>query len=164
MGNQQILLLVMSVIIVGVLISLGISLFLTQSYIANRNAMSAEMTTYIPYMTKYCETSKMLGGAGDKSGLIDASLVTIARLSGNIGFNGPNYSTTGENGEFRIISVRARDFPAFTFITIVVKGLGKHIKAGKHPVVTASITIVQIKATKKITETHTVAVSDAAGW
>lgn len=164
MGNQQILLLVLSVIIVGVLIALGISLFLTYSYTTNRNAMTSEMTTYIPYLEKYCTTSKMLGGAGDKTGLIDGTLVTIARVASYIGFNGPNYSTTGENGEFRLISVRARDFVSFTYITVVMQGLGKHIRAGKHPMITASIVIVQIKSTKRITENHTVTASDAVGW
>jgi len=140
MGTQQILLLVIGMIMVGIMISVGIAMFINHEYNSNKNAMASEMATYPPYVIRYWLTIKMLGGAEK-----DAAMLTKEKIAGYLGFMGANYSNTSENGEFRISSI--------TGTTVVLKGLGKETRLGKHPLVTATVNLA--------TETFTTTVSVA---
>ena len=64
MGTQQMLMIALGVIIVGVAVAVGITMFVNQGYAANREALASEMATYPPSVLRFWRASKILGGAG----------------------------------------------------------------------------------------------------
>jgi hypothetical protein len=169
MGIQQILTVVLGVIIVGIMILVGISIFNTHAYVSNKNALISELTTYPPFAAKFCKTSSQLGGALNSNGMIQGNLVTKESISGYIGFGGSNYSTSSENGESRLISVRVRDTASETQVTIIIRAMGNALRKGKHPQVTTTLTVIQNKVTtsasyKKVTDSVSLTTADAASW
>jgi len=128
MGTQQILLIVLSVIIVGVAIAVGITMFSNQAYNSNQQAVSSELQNYAAQVAQYYKVPKGMGGAGQ-----DSSFVTVASVANFIGFKGADYSTTTDNGEFRVISTAGN--------TVTLKGLGKEKKGTNYPLVTSTIDI-----------------------
>jgi len=128
MGTQQLLLIVLSVIIVGVAIAVGISMFSGQAYNSNVQAVAAELTNYAALVMQYWKTPASMGGAGQ-----NISNVTVVSIANYIGFSGANNSITTDNGEFRVNNVSG------TVITL--KGFGKEKKGDNHPMVTTTIDV-----------------------
>jgi len=126
MGTQQLLLIVLSVILVGVAISVGINMFSSQAYLSNQQAMSAELTNYSTLLIQYYKTPVSMGGAG---GIIGNVTTTLA--ANYIGLTGANSSATSDNGEFRLISLSGN--------VITLKGLGKEKKGGNYPLITTTV-------------------------
>jgi len=143
MGTQQILLVVMSVIIVGIMIMVGITMFNAQAYSSNKRALASEMLTYPPYVFKYWETSKLLAGAGKEE-----ANVTIPRVASYIGFTDTLYSLTSENGEFRVILATGQ--------SVGLRGIGNATKNGKHPMITTRINL--------LTKKYTISSGEIEGW
>jgi hypothetical protein len=143
MGTQQMLMLVITMIVVGIAITIGITMLINQGYNSNKEAMASELTTYQPLILRFWIVTKLMGGAAG-----DINFLTMEKLSNYIGFTGPNYSTVSANGEFRIINITGR--------VVTIKGLGVETKGTKHPMVTGTINVV----TKSITTT----LGDATGW
>jgi flagellar basal body-associated protein FliL len=67
MGTQQILLIVLSVIIVGVAIAVGISMFNSQSYNSNKTAIASDAQSFATQAVQYYKTPESQGGAGGKA-------------------------------------------------------------------------------------------------
>lgn len=126
MGTQQILLLVLSVIVVGVSISVGITMFANQSYNANQQAVASELQNYGVLVLQYYKTTKAQGGAGQ-----DSTNISIDVMSTFMGFSGENHSVVSENGEFRIMSLNGS--------VLTLKGLGTEIRESKRPLVTTRV-------------------------
>jgi hypothetical protein len=66
MGTQQILLIVLSVIIVGAAIAVGITMFNNQSYSSNKAAIAADAQNFASQVVQYYKTPASQGG-GDRS-------------------------------------------------------------------------------------------------
>ena len=64
MGTQQILLIVLSVIIVGIAVAVGITMFNTQAQNANRQALVADANNFASQMIAYYKTPTSHGGGG----------------------------------------------------------------------------------------------------
>ena len=64
MGMQQILLIVLSVIIVGVAIAVGITMFRTQAVNANRQAIANDLNNFAASAMAYYKTPESMGGGG----------------------------------------------------------------------------------------------------
>jgi hypothetical protein len=143
MGTQEMLMIALGVIIVGVAVAVGITMFINQGYNANKRALASEMTTYPPTLERYWSASKLLGGAG-----ADSAEVTTTSVAGYLGFSGPNNSQSSDNGEFRVISVNGT--------VVVIKAVGVGDRGGRHPVVITTIDLA--------TNTIDTAFADAAGW
>ncbi len=127
MGTQQLLLIVLSVIIVGIAIAVGISMFANQSFISNRQAIAAELTNYASLVIQFWKTPMSMGGAGQLIGN-----VTRSNIANYIGFGGaPNFSVTSPNGEFRVINV--------TGSIVTLKGKGSEKKGDSYAIVTTTI-------------------------
>ena len=120
MGTQQILLIVLSVIIVGAAIAVGITMFNNQSYASNKTAIAADAQNFATQVVQYYKTPLSQGGA-DKT----MANMTDAKIGDFIGWQGT--TTTNENGTFTIGKVVASD----TLVTIT--GIGKEVKNGKNP-------------------------------
>lgn len=128
MGTQQMLLLVLGVIIVGIAVAVGITMFVNQSYNSNKESLAAEMVTYPPTVLRFWRSSKLLGGAGG-----DVNEVSPSRVANYLGWTGANMSQRSDNGEFRLIGA--------TGTRVVLRAQGTDSKGNKHPIVTTRISL-----------------------
>jgi len=128
MGTQQILLLALSVIIVGISISVGIAMFSNQSYNNNCQSVALELQNYSVQVLEFWLMPISLGGVGK-----NYSLITKERLSLYIGFDENAFSHTSESGEFKIVSIADS--------SIVLRGLGSELRNNKKPIVTSTINV-----------------------
>ena len=126
MGTQQILLIVLSVIIVGVAIAVGITMFSNQAYNANQQAVSGELQNYASQVIQFYKTPTSQGGAGQ-----DSTNVTIANVATFIGFTSDDDGLSTDNGEFRVTAASGN--------SVTLKGLGKELKDAKNPLVTTTV-------------------------
>ncbi len=65
MGQQQLLLIVLGVIIVGIAVVVGINVFTASSTQANRDAVIADMTNLASLAQQYYRKPQALGGGGN---------------------------------------------------------------------------------------------------
>jgi hypothetical protein len=128
MGTQQMLMIVLSVIIVGIAAAIGITMFINQGYNANKEALASEMVTYPPTILRFWRSSKLLGGAGG-----DVNEVSTSRVANYLGWTGPNFSQTSDNGEYRLIGA--------TGTRVVLRAQGVERRGSKHPIVTTRINL-----------------------
>jgi|UPI000364C764 hypothetical protein len=101
MGMQQILLIVLSVIIVGAAVAVGITMFSTQAVNANRSAVLMDLNTFGAAAIAYYKTPTDQGGGGHS---FEASCDSVGYYLAN------NYSTTGktitnDNGDVYTLSI-----------------------------------------------------------
>jgi len=99
MGTQQILLIVLSVIIVGAAIAVGITMFNSQAYSANKSSLAADAQSFATQVVQYYKTPKSQGGAG-KDATTEGNLWTPDLIGKYIGWD--NASTRTESGNFTI--------------------------------------------------------------
>lgn len=134
MGTQQILLIVLSVIIVGAAIAVGITMFNNQSYSANKSAIAADAQNFASQVVQYYKTPASQGGAGG-----DMSKMTAENIGTFIGWGAVENSTdpstlTNENGTYIISEINTTDK------TVKITGFGKEVKGGKKPKIVTTIT------------------------
>ncbi len=98
MGTQQILLIVLSVIIVGIAVAVGITMFNAQSVNSNRNACIADMNNFAASALAFYKTPTSHGGAGSTIGNVVDS--TVCNYIG-VGYTAPNQLST-DNGTYTI--------------------------------------------------------------
>ena len=98
MGTQQILLIVLSVIIVGVAIAVGISMFNAQSYNSNKTAIAADAQQYATQIVQYYKTPTSQGGGSNA--LPSADATGAATLGNFLGWGGA--TTSNENGSYTV--------------------------------------------------------------
>ncbi|MCK9335440.1 MAG: hypothetical protein M0Q99_09020 [Candidatus Cloacimonetes bacterium] len=133
MGTQQILLIVLSVIIVGVAIAVGISMFNSQAYNANKTAIAADAQSFGTQVLQYYKTPESQGGAGG-----DSAKMTVANVAGYLGFNEDETGGAGsthisnENGTYGLSVVAAG-----TDITIT--GIGTATRGGTNPKIVTTV-------------------------
>lgn len=75
MGTQQILLIVLSVIIVGIAVAVGISMVNTQSAAADQQAIAADLQSFGAQVLAYLKTPASMGGGGAAIAAADASAI-----------------------------------------------------------------------------------------
>ncbi len=138
MGTQQILLIVLSVIIVGVAIVIGISMFNRQAYNANAAAIAADAQTFATEVVQYYRTPVSQGGAMGANGQPLSTgegapwekSVVLARL-GEVEVDGEFSSIGNENGSFSISE--------FTDTKVIIIGIGNSERNGKNPKIETTI-------------------------
>jgi len=137
MGTQQLLLIVLGVIIVGIAIAVGITIFNNQAYNANANALTSETTNYASSVLQYWKTPISQGGAGR-----DIANMTSAKIATFIGFTGADNTLETENGSFK---VEGGADP------VTIYGLGTEKKSCKYPLVTTTVVLDPGTVTSNIT-------------
>jgi hypothetical protein len=118
--------LVIGVIIVGVAIALGITMFMGAAYKANVQAITSELTGMRSQADQYWKLPSDLGGAG-----LNITRTNINSLGRIMGFEESDDGVIfykSDNGEYRLTSLTE------TEVTIVC--LGKESKGGKFPFLT----------------------------
>lgn len=130
MGTQQILLIVLSVIIVGVAIAVGISMFNSQAYNANKTAIASDAQAFAAQVLQWWKTPQSQGGAGgvEPTGE-DVDMVQI--ITDYLGLNGEN--AINENGGYAITSANGT--------TVVITGRGTAVRNDMRPQIETTITL-----------------------
>ena len=101
MGGQQLLLILLGVLLVGVAIAIGISLFADNAVMHSRDAITNEMIRLAARAQQYYRTPQsMMGGGHSFSGLDDIKLLTSAS-TGVVA----NYSLTNEGNSITLTGV-----------------------------------------------------------
>ncbi|MCK4359443.1 MAG: hypothetical protein KAW92_12020 [Candidatus Cloacimonetes bacterium] len=132
MGTQQILLVVLSVIIVGVAVAVGITMFGTQAENANRQAVLGDLQNFGSSAMGFYKTPTGMGGGG--SGTPGFALAALCKY---IGFTtGGLYSN--DNGGYTLTRTSA------TVIKIV--GLGTEVGQDGSGKVKATLTVTATNA------------------
>ena len=133
MGTQQVLLIVLSVIIVGIAVAVGISMFNTQAQNANRTAVLGDLQNFGSAAMGFFKTPKAMGGGGNGIPGFGTTIELARTTAGRyIGFDAAG-TLTNDNGTYTL------EFTSAILITIV--GLGQETgQDGANPV-EATLTI-----------------------
>lgn len=137
MGTQQILLIVLSVIIVGVAIAVGISMFNNQAYNSNKTSIASDAQSFAAQVVQYWKTPQSQGGAGN-----DPANLTTAKIANFLGWTaGVNGAAVGQtSNENGFYSISAIDLTAGDE-KVTVTGYGTAEKNGTGPSISTVITL-----------------------
>jgi hypothetical protein len=108
MGQQQLLLIILGVIIVGIAIAVGLTMFTAQSVGANRDAIIADMTNLAANAYQHWVSPETMGGGGGNyaSYVIPPSLVTNENGIYSVGtVNATSITFTGLSAQYTTDSV-----------------------------------------------------------
>ena len=144
MGTQQILLIVLSVIIVGAAIAVGIDMFNRQDYSSNRSAAAADVQLFLTQVLQYYKMPLALGGLGND---IDNAEDDDA-IAGYIGWGDDN-PMTNDNATYLVVlpeSTTGDDH------IVDIKAICRSELNDKRPVVHGRITFPEGKITSRVDE------------
>ena len=136
MGTQQILLIVLSVIIVGAAIAVGIQMFNAQAYSANKSAIAADAQSFASQIVQYYKTPTSQGGAGGTLALGDEE-----KIANFIGWGSTTegeettYTMDNDNGKYLIAAVEDGA------TTVTIYGLGNEDNGTNKPAIMTTITL-----------------------
>ncbi len=119
MGQQQLLLIVLSVIIVGIAVVVGINMFSSQSYASNADAVTNDLLHFGSVAQQSYLKPEALGGLGQNFTNLDSLAV--------LGLN-----TTNSNGSYTLLGTATSD-------SLTIQGTGNYSKDGMVPQITAGI-------------------------
>ncbi len=119
MGQQQLLLIILGVIVVGIAVAVGITMFSDNAISANRDAVSNDLVNLAARAQQYYRRPTALGGGGNSFVGLTADAAGLAKLT--------NMGTTGNsNGTYSITA-------AGTDQQVEITGVGKE-EVGGNPV------------------------------
>lgn len=124
MGTQQILLIVLSVIIVGAAIAVGIQMFNNQAYSSNKSAIAAEAQTYATQIVQFYKTPVSQGGLGG-----DLTTATVDLIHNYLGWKTTGYKS--ESGQFIVNEIDDNK--------VVISGLGNAERGSNNPKVVTTV-------------------------
>lgn len=135
-------------IIVGVAIAVGITIFNNQAYNSSQQAVATELNTYATSAMQWWKTPVAQGGSGQGDGsgaLADADAATIAKW---IGFGDTADAVLAtDTGKFTLTSAAADGS------TIVLTGCGTEKKGGAFPKVTTTVDLAGSAITSVVMST-----------
>jgi hypothetical protein len=140
MGTQQILLIVLSVIIVGIAVVVGIMMFNNQAYNANKQAVASENTTYGSLVVQWWKTPRSQGGAGQNAAAVDSVGAIAAYIGFKVNAEGENPALGLYNEDTGYFVITGTDSDPTT-PTVTITGYGKDVKGGKSPKVETVVTL-----------------------
>lgn len=108
MGQQQLLLIVLSVIIVGIAVVVGINMFNDQAASSNLDAVTADLVNLASRAQQHFRRPTAMGGGGGSFALLTANAAGLAYLT---------TQPSNENGAYTISS-------AGTATTVSIEGIG----------------------------------------
>jgi Tfp pilus assembly protein PilE len=109
MGQQQLLLIVLSVIIVGIAVVVGINMFNDQAANSNLDSVTADLMNLASRAQQHYRRPTAMGGGGGSFALLTASAAGLAYLT---------TQPTNENGTYTIST-------AGNATSVTVQGIGK---------------------------------------
>jgi Flp pilus assembly protein TadG len=135
MGQQQLLLIILGVMIVGVAVAIGITLFKDNAVDQNRNAVIADLTTLAAKAQQYNAKPVNQSGGGNSFVGLTANAQGLALLA----------LTTFTNNSNGVYTIKT----AGTATTVVLHGVGKTaLSDGTFPTYDMTVTLKTQTATK----------------
>jgi hypothetical protein len=135
MGTQQILLIVLSVIIVGIAVAVGITMFANQAENANRQALVGDLQNFGAAAMAFWRMPASMGGAGSSTFGNNTAAVR-AGVGQYMGFAAAG-TLTNDNGTYTLAEIGAND--VFT-ITALGNEIGQNGSSGVRAVLTVTAT------------------------
>jgi Tfp pilus assembly protein PilE len=127
MGQQQLLLIILGVIIVGIAVAVGITMFQDNAVSANRDAVTNDLVQLAAKSQQYFRKPVSLGGGGNSFASLTADAAGMAKLV-SVAFS------DNDNGTYTIST-------AGTASTVIFTGVGKTAQAsGAMPTYTCTVT------------------------
>ncbi len=127
MGQQQLLLIILGVIIVGIAVAVGITMFQDNAVSANRDAVTNDLVQLAAKAQQYYRKPTSLGGGGNSFLTLTADAAGMALLVSTA-------FSDNDNGTYTIST-------AGTATTVVFQGVGKtDIGGGVFPTYTCTVT------------------------
>jgi len=83
MGTQQLLLIILGVILIGIMIAVGITMFTDQSAAANRDEITNDLVNLAAQAQKYYRKPAVLGGGSNSFGGMTMSRLTSKPTNAN---------------------------------------------------------------------------------
>jgi Tfp pilus assembly protein PilE len=77
MGQQQLLLIILGVIVVGIAVAVGITMFSDSAINANRDALSNDLVNLASRCQQFYRRPTSLGGGGNSFSLLTTSAITL---------------------------------------------------------------------------------------
>jgi Tfp pilus assembly protein PilE len=108
MGQQQLLLIILGVIVVGIAVAVGITMFTDSAISANRDAVTNDLVNLASRAQQFYRRPSALGGGGNSFVGLTADAAGLAKLTSK---------STNANGTYSVIT-------AGTSSLVVLKGLG----------------------------------------
>ncbi|MCK4359436.1 MAG: hypothetical protein KAW92_11985 [Candidatus Cloacimonetes bacterium] len=109
MGTQQVLLIVLAVIIVGVAVAVGITMFSTQSASSNREALRADLLNFAAQALAFYKTPAGMAGGGNGSPGFGANTAEAKRTVGRwLGLDA-NGQFTNDNAFYHMYHLYDKD-------------------------------------------------------
>jgi len=123
MGQQQLLLIILGVIIVGIAVAVGITMFQDNALDQNRSSVIADLTTLSAKAQQYYAKPSTLGGGQNSFvGISDISVLASSAF------------TTNANGTYTVKT-------AGTATCVILQGVGTtQMSDGQYPTYTMSVT------------------------
>jgi Tfp pilus assembly protein PilE len=135
MGQQQLLLIILGVIIVGIAVAVGITMFQDNALDQNRNMVIADLSTLAAKAQQFYVKPVSLGGGGNSFALLTADATGLGLLA-SVAF------TNNANGTYTIST-------AGTATQVVLTGVGKTaLSDGSFPTYTMLVTASASTPTK----------------
>jgi Tfp pilus assembly protein PilE len=116
MGQQQLLLIILGVIVVGIAVAVGITMFSDSATSANRDAVSNDLVNLAARAQQYYRRPASLGGGGNSFVGLTADAAGLAKLTNMA-------SGKNANGTYTIQS-------AGTANQVTIQGVGTELVAG----------------------------------
>ena len=118
MGQQQLLLIILSVIVLGIAVAVGITMFSDSSINANRDGLTNDLAALASRAHQYFRRPSFLGGGGNSFAGLTADAAGISKLTNRI---------KNENGTYSIVTPGSG---SGTSATVEILGVGTEQFAG----------------------------------
>jgi Tfp pilus assembly protein PilE len=118
MGQQQLLLIILGVIVVGIAVAVGITMFSDSAISSNRDALTNDLVNLASRAQQYYRRPVALGGGGYTFSGLTADATGLSRLT--------NKSSNG-NGTY---SITVAGSGTGTSASLTIKGIGNELNNG----------------------------------
>jgi Tfp pilus assembly protein PilE len=95
MGQQQLLLIILGVIVVGIAVAVGITMFSDSAISANRDAVTNDLVNLASRAQQYYRRPTSLGGGGNSFTGLTANAAGLAKLTNKTSNGNGTYSISG---------------------------------------------------------------------
>jgi len=124
MGQQQLLLIVLGVIVVGIAVVVGINLFNANAEESAKDTIVSEGTNLGAMAQQYYKKPKALGGGGNKF----TGFTIPAKLDSTLAGGGGKWITTGSNDAKWTASLTPSDYSWTVTVTVDSSGIRSSIQ------------------------------------
>ncbi len=133
MGTQQILMIVLSVIIVGIAVGVGITMFQNQAKTSNRQALLGDLRNFSSNAIAFYKIPSSMGGGGNGTPGFLGNSGNGSELKMYLGFDANN-KFSNENGTYTL--------GALTATQVKITGVGKEVGQDGSTPVKADVTVM----------------------